>query len=1034
MRRRSATIPENSRCCRRPEPRPYNRRMVRRLLVALLVLLSSLAAGPVAAQPPDDEWRTLELPHFRVHYPAASEAWALHAAARLEAVRERLREEVGYAPPRAVDVVVADPLSRPNGSAWPFLANPRMVLWTTPPEPASTLGLYRDWGELVALHEDAHLVHLLRPSRNPWRRRLGRLVPGGGLGPIALRAPRWVSEGYATLLEGRLTGAGRPNGDLRAALLRQRARAGRLPGYGALGAGDESWLGPSMAYLAGSAYLEWLEERAGGDALAHLWARMTARHDRGFDEAFEGVFGAGPAELYGRFTAELTWRALEAERRLGSGEDGDPDALWLDRSWGTGAPVVSPDGSRLAVTLPERDDPPSLVVWETAVDEEAEREQREERERIAAADPEDVPAVRTAPPLRKQVAELPTFDGRAPLEPRWLPDGESLLFSALGPGTDGVLHDDLYLWDVDGGRVTRLTRGADVRQADPLPAVSGGDGDGDGAAAWAVAVRSRHGFSQLVAVDLDSGEVRPLTEASVEEVWASPRVSPEGDRLAAVRHRDEGWRLVVAEVRRGADGAPELGEPRTLENSKPQALEAPTGATVAWPAWAPDGRTLYAAVGGGGFVDLWAFDLAGGAPPRRLTETLGAALAPEPTPDGAALFFLALEHDGLDVRRLDLREESGAALAAGVRAPLPATLAPAVPPAPPAGAPPFAPAELPPARPYGAGPQDVTPLVGLALAPSGLAVEGGVRGGDVVGRLDWLLLGSLGGDGAMEGGAFAAAWRGWPVAVSGHLFAVSEAPSEQRDAPAGAGAALDRDVTGVELATSWDRTSPAGALALRLGGHWAGIDLATRERQGKGAFDTAAATLAVDASWAPASGRRALPLDIGLRLQEGSTDGEAWRRWSVRGGAGLELGDSALRLEYARHGSADLPFVFEQYQLGGVRRSLLPDAVDATRIPVPALPAAWLVGDGHESQRVELRLGFLPAPLFYERHRVWRDGEAKGDWLSLAGLELRGTVPPLPVVGLPALGYTAGAAYVLDDPAGDLEDEIRAWAAVAWRP
>ena len=36
----------------------------------------------------------------------------------------------------------------------------------------------------------------------------------------------------------------------------------------------------SMAYLLGSAYLEWLEERAGPGSLRNLWARMTARTPR----------------------------------------------------------------------------------------------------------------------------------------------------------------------------------------------------------------------------------------------------------------------------------------------------------------------------------------------------------------------------------------------------------------------------------------------------------------------------------------------------------------------------------------------------------------------------------------------------------------------------------------------------------------------------------------------------------------------------------------------------------------------------------
>ena len=58
----------------------------------------------------------------------------------------------------------------------------------------------------------------------------------------------------------------------------------------------------------------------------------------------------------------------------------------------------------------------------------------------------------------------------------------------------------------------------------------------------------------------------------------------------------------------------------------------PPDGTVSSPAWSADGRTVYAAVGLRGFIDLWAFPVepatAGSAVP--LTRTQGAALAPAP--------------------------------------------------------------------------------------------------------------------------------------------------------------------------------------------------------------------------------------------------------------------------------------------------------------------------------------------------------------------------------------------------------------------
>jgi hypothetical protein len=266
------------------------------------------------------------------------------------------------------------------------------------------------------------------------------------------------------------------------------------------------------------------------------------------------------------------------------------------------------------------------------------------------------------------VATLPTFDGRAPADPRWMDDA-SLLFWALGPGPDGFDRADLYRWRPDrngGGRVERLTRGADLRYPEPLSGGSGrsGGSGGAGGAERALAVRSRHGLSQLVTVDLATGAVTPLTDltgANSAQVWATPRVDPPSGpgapgRLAAMLHRDGRWRLVVAELLDGGSAlGPSLG--RVTE------IETPDGAVVADPAWGPD-HTLYAATGSGGFVDLTAWRLGSGtqAPARRtLTRSLGAALAPAPAPDGSALYYLSLEHDGLDLRRLELGESAGRA-------------------------------------------------------------------------------------------------------------------------------------------------------------------------------------------------------------------------------------------------------------------------------------------------------------------------------------------------------------------------------------
>jgi len=971
-----------------------------------LLLLSLLAAVPraVPAQAPSAEWRTLETPHFRVHYPASSEGWTRRAAARLESIRERVIAEVGYAPPEVVEVVVSDPVADSNGEAFPVLGWPRLTLWTSPPGPESELGHYSDWSDLLIVHEETHLVHLLRPSRNPLRETLARVAP---VGPIPLTAPRWVMEGYATVVEGRLTGTGRPNSDLRAAILRRWAQAGRLPTYAHLASDSSSWHGMSMAYLLGSAYLEWLEERAGPGSLRKLWARMTARTPRGFDDAFRGVFGGvfgdGPADLYDRYRAELTWRALDAEHRTEAQEG----ALWQDLSWTSGAPAVSPDGKQLVIELGRRREPSRLVVWSTAPDTEAEKKRDETIQKMLARDPADVAPVLTKPLPRKPVHTLESHDGIDTTAPRWMADGQSILCVRFEPDPQGFLHPDLFRWTPRSGALDRLTRQADLRDPDPSPLTADPD--------WAVAVRKRDGASAVVRIDLKTGRETVLTGPTLEEVYDRPRIAPDGKRIAYARHTEgtvAAWQLVIQDLASGAKTD----------------LAPPPGATVSAPAWSADGRTLYAVVGQGGFIDLWAFAVDDPVQqPIRLTRTLGAALAPAPTPDGKSIFFLALENDGPDLRVLDLAALHNPKVGEGAS---PSPTLGLIPPAQP-----FATAEIPPSRPYHFGRPELIPILGGSGSPSGSVLELGLRSGDVVGRWDLLALGALGADGWPGGGAVSAVWRGWPITVGLHLFTASENPSEQSGHLLRRDRELDLKRQGAELSAQWDRRWSASRLSLRASALREDLDPAL-------APSLSRETGALAGGWSALYRRdgRALSGILTGHAEWGWTGDDSWNRWGGAARLSLDQQDAGLALTWRRDTSGGTLRPFDHYLLGGVETSLLPRTATAGLIAMPGLPFGTLTGTEHESERIDLRLDALPAPLFYERQRLWMgmgmDGSSKGGWLTLAGLEWRRSLGPIPVIRVPVLDVRIGVARVLEEPFAleVLDGDFRWWVVAVWRP
>lgn len=939
----------------------------RALALTAAVLGAALSAAATGAQVPGDDWRTLETDHFRLHFRAGAEAWSARLGARLEAVRAAVAAEAGYEPPQTIDVVVADPDAQANGSAWPLLGSPRMALWTTPPAAASTLGQVADWGELVLVHEYAHLAHLLRPSRHPLR---SRLEPWAlPLGPLALGAPRWAVEGYATLLEGRLTGSGRPHSAFRAAVLRQWGAQGRLPSYGRLSSDREGFLGLSMAYLGGSAFLEWLERRpavvaASGEdrPLPRLWAAATARSGRDFDAAFARVFGERPAQAWARFCAETTAAAIERERQLAGVERAGE--VWIDRDGATDELSIAADGGRLAALVTDRRRPTRLVVWELS----ATPEESEPATGQAALDPEDPPALARPPRARHAAATLEPAPGSTLLGARFLGAGEELLVGLLRPDRRGFRRAEIGLWR-PGGRLRPVAR--DVRDADPLP---------DGRRA--IGVRWREGRSALVEVDLATGAVRELATPSLELVHDRPRVAPGGGELAWLEHRAGRWGARVAPLVDGVGGR-SLGAPRTIA---PAAGGEPLDL-----AWRGDGSLLYAAVARGDSLEIEALPVAGAAREHQVTRGLGAALSPAPTPDGRTLFYLALDADGFDVRRLAL----DAATLQVDPPPAPATAG--VEPLP------FTDAETSPSRAYGAGRPEWRPLAAGWWGDSDGALELGVRAGELLGRWEALALGADAGDEGPRGGALRLAIR-----PSAGTLSLALAGYEEHGEPTRA----------AELALR--RESWWGPLRLDA---TAGAGWARRRAEGSPAFERGSGFVELALRRGFRRGR--LRLDPGLAadyaLGFGDSEARHERLAAELAATGPRL---ALTLGWERRRARGELGPGEALALGGFPSSVAPRSARPGRVDHPALEPATLTGLEHEVQRLRAGTAGLPVALLLERHRVDR-----GDWLRLWGLEARLRTPPMPFAGVPALQAAAGVAR-LEAAAGG--GETRIWVGLVF--
>jgi Tol biopolymer transport system component len=576
-------------------------RLARRLFPAgaTIVALAVSVADISAQLPADASWRTITSANFRVTYEADLEPLARHAAASAERAHAALSMLVADAPRATIDIVVADNIDLSNGYATPFPSN-RIVIFAKPPVDVLELQYMRDWIELVVTHELAHIFHLDVASGFG---RIVRTIFGRIPGPWpvfpAVGVPVWNIEGLAVGVESAVTEYGRIHGSYNEMVVRTAALAGRLDEFDRLGSSSARWPGGARGYIYGSLFMDYLARRYGAGAAARV-VRSTAGAvippSLWFGRVGSDALGITFRDAYREWEREVTGRSLALADTLRAQGLTTGEVLTGHRAVAM-YPRFSPDGSRVAYAAHDWRTPPQLRVIDAVTGAE------EWSERLNQA----VPAA-------------------------W------------------ITHQRLITADVDfvdrfrafsdlrtiGDDERQLTRGA--RLQDPDVSRAG----------RIVAVQNEDGTNRIVLVDPDTKEVRPVTEYDPDVHWASPRLSPAGDRIAAARWRTGGAYDIVVIDTLGAR------------------LAVTDGFGInASPAWSPDGRWLLFSSDRTGVPNIYAADVAaltraaatgGSAAPslRQVTNVLTGAVQPDVSPDGRWIAYAAYQHDGFHIERMPL--------------------------------------------------------------------------------------------------------------------------------------------------------------------------------------------------------------------------------------------------------------------------------------------------------------------------------------------------------------------------------------------
>ncbi len=491
------------------------------LLAALgSTVVSSFFSPQIKAE---DSLQTIETEHARIHFHKDYQAFAQQVASKFEPIYADVSGRVGFEQNDKLDFLIGDDFHQANGYAVSLTAGKIVKVFTSSPRSEEALGSYSDWLDLVISHELTHKIHMSEPSRS-WRSTLDSSLLESDIFNFS-RYPRWVTEGYATVIETEYTEQGRVNSDYIKAMLQQWATEGQLPSYDALN-GSSSYEGNRMAYNQGSAFLFWLQANYGQEKLQQLWKRSTARKYRNFDSAFTGLFLDNPRTLYKKFVVEQTVSAKQ--RQLLTNNTG---SVWQNNSFKVISSEPSPQQDKLLQLEVDPKGYTTLSTFSLADNTEAKNEFIEDNKELLEADEYDV--ANSMPDVFNREAEIvikPTKKSRW-RQARWLDDYHVLLLqSQLQDNQE--LGFELAKVELATGKVEKITQGLRLQDFALTPDKKS-----------VIAISSFAGFNQLMKVSLADGSYQALDSKRLNQPMDNLTLSPDGETLALMAIHEKQWQI-----------------------------------------------------------------------------------------------------------------------------------------------------------------------------------------------------------------------------------------------------------------------------------------------------------------------------------------------------------------------------------------------------------------------------------------------------------------------------------------------------------
>jgi len=577
-------------------PALLDRLLTLEMKLGALLFVAFLAAATAARADPRFEWRTVETPHFEIHYHQGNARLAQKAARLAEESHRRLVPLLDHEPSERCQVIILDDTDFANGSATPLLYN-TIHLFAPPPDSRSELSDVDDYVYELISHEYTHILHLDTVLGLPAITNdiFGKLwVPNGG-------QPGWFIEGMAVFAESEVSASGRVRSSQDEMVVRAEILEGRFPRIDKLSNLPLEWPRNRVWYTLGGRFLTWIAAEYGLGALRDL------SHDFGgraiplaLNLSATHILGKSYLDLFDEFRDYEAARAREVQQAVrAQGETRVEELTRLGEL--TRSPRFSRDSRALYYSNQGPDHLPELRALEPG----------------ACCDLAH-PLTGPAQPGSNDRRVSETY-GEAELSLD--PEGR-IVFSRVEIYQQFEDLEDLYRLDPRTGTQERLTRGLRAREPDVAP-------DGTIAFVW----RRPGGHTAIATLTPGVSEPRVLFEDADGEPVSSPRWSPSGDRLVFSHHRGGTWDLRLLD-RAGA--LTDITHDRAFHRD---------------PAFSPDGLYLLFSSDRTGVYDIYAHRLSNGAL-LRVTNVVLGAFEPAVAPDLSQLALVTYSSRGYDLARI----------------------------------------------------------------------------------------------------------------------------------------------------------------------------------------------------------------------------------------------------------------------------------------------------------------------------------------------------------------------------------------------